>query len=164
MLIKSTSSKGDFIIEDNGIQKIELQYKKWFSSYAKAVYDNSIIEIKPQNIWCSKFDIYIDEKDIGDIIFNWKGNMIIRVINENNLENNYILKFKGLWKSSFKLENENGDVLLILKPSLNWKKLNYNYDIEIIANYYDEKELMKLLIYSGYSANLYMSMIAAAVV
>jgi len=63
-------------------------------------------------------------------------------------------------KGNFILEKENNQILeLILQPSINWRKLSYNYEIESIS---EEKQLTELLIYCGFGANLYMTMTMAA--
>ena len=70
MKIESSSSKGNFIIKNDSHNILELKYDNWFSSKAKTNYNENEITIKPQNICCSKFDIYKNDKDIGDIISN----------------------------------------------------------------------------------------------
>jgi len=140
---------------------LELKYQNWFSSKAYSKFEGNEIEIKPKNIWCSKFDIFKNKHDKGDIIFNWKGNIIIRIINDEDKEYSYLLKSKGFWKQRFELINEKEDLIFILQPSINWRKLSYNYEIESISNELGGKPLTELLIYCGFGANLYMIMMMA---
>jgi len=161
MKINSTSGKGNFLIEKDNAKILELNYSNWFSSRAKTEYNGNKIEIKPKNIWCSKFDIFKNNQDEGDIIFNWKGNIIIRILNEKNRELSFLLKAKGFWKQYFELTNENGELIFTLKPSINWKKLNYNYEIKNRSNIYENNLETELVIYSGFGANLYMTMMSA---
>lgn len=163
MKISSTSGKGNFIIEKDNNKIVEVQYKNWFSSTAKVKLERQEIKVKPKNIWCSKFDIFKNNQDKGDIIFNRKGSIIIRTINKNNKEVSFLLKAKGFWKQHFELTNQKGELIFVLKPSMNWKKMNYNYAIENISTIHEEKLITELLIYSGFGANLYMTMMMAAV-
>ena len=61
------------------IERFELKYSDWFSSDAATQFNGQTIEIRPKNIWNSKFDIFKDNQDCGDIIFNWRGHVIIRL-------------------------------------------------------------------------------------
>lgn len=88
--------------------------------------------------------------------------MIIQIINNKNIEENFLLTAKGFWKSYFELTNEEGEIVCILKSSVNWSKFNYNYEIENITNKYDENKIYELLVYSIFSANIYMMMATAA--
>ena len=48
-----------------------------------------------------------------------------------------------------------------MKPNFSWKKASYDYEIELAnhASYQEEtKAITELLIYAGFGANLYMSM------
>ena len=161
MFIKSTSSVGNFEIENHeGINILELSYTNWFSSKATTILDSTNIEIKPKNIWASKFDILKNGIDKGDITFNWKGNIIIRLENDENQENEYLLRVTGFWNSGFELIDKNDIKILSMKPNFNWKKISYNYEVEHTSNT-DEHTLTELLIYCGFGANLYMTMMMA---
>ena len=160
MQIESTSASGNFEIKSNGKKLLKLTYSNWFASNALTSFDSNNIEIKPKNIWQSKFDIIKDGIDKGDISFNWKGNVIIKLENENKVQNQYLLKAIGFWKLGFELIDEKENKILSLKPNFNWKKVNYNYEVEL-NNQEDCKESIELLIYSGFGANLYMTMMMA---
>ena len=160
MKIESTSANGNFEIKNNGKKLLELTYSNWFASNAQTSFNSINIEIKPKNIWQNKFDILKNGIDKGDISFNWKGNVIIKLENENKVQNQYLLKAIGFWKLGFELIDEKENKILSLKPNFNWKKVNYNYEVEL-NNQEDCKESIELLIYSGFGANLYMTMMMA---
>ncbi|SHI48951.1 hypothetical protein SAMN05443429_10231 [Cruoricaptor ignavus] len=162
MKIISVAGRGNFIIQRDNYEILQVKYKNWFSSNAKTKLGNENIEIKAKNIWQSKFDIIKNKKDVGDIIFNWKGDIIIRILNKENIEENFLLKSKGFWKSYFELINEEGEIVCILNSSVNWSKLNYNYEVENITDKYDEIKIYELTIYSVFGANIYMMMMTAA--
>jgi hypothetical protein len=162
MQIKSTSAKGSFEIKNNnGERLLELTYSNWFAVNAKTSFDSIDIQIKPKNIWLSKFDILKNGTDKGDIAFNWKGNIIVRLEIDNKSENQYLLKAVGFWKLGFELLDEKERKILSLKPNFNWKKISYNYEIELADNQKENKEIIELLIYSGFGANLYKAMMMA---
>lgn len=163
MKLTSSSGKGDFTLVKENQKIFELKYTNWFSSKARTALGEEMIEIRPQNIWCSKFDIFKQDLDQGDIIFNWKGNIIIRLMQEEGVEKSYLLRAKGFWNQSFELTDEADHVILLFAPSMNWKKLNYNYDVQQISEEYDEQRIHELLIYCGFGANLYMTMMATGV-
>ena len=92
MKIVSSSGKGNFKLTKNDKEICELVYSNWFSDEAKTVLNGNNIEIKPKNIWTSKVDINKNDNNIGDITFNLKSQMIIRLENPNRKEFNFVLK------------------------------------------------------------------------
>ena len=160
MKIISTSGKGNFKIERDSVEILELVYQNWFSSTASTTYNKTEIEIKSKNVWGSKFDIFKNQIDKGDIIFNWKGDIIIRLIDQSNNESSWLLKSKGFWKQQFELSDENDNLVCILRPNMNWSKLNYNYEIEYFLDTIDQEMIIQLIIYCGFGINLYMTMMA----
>lgn len=161
MRIVSSSGKGNFKLTENNKEICELAYKNWFSENAKTIINGNDIEIKPKNIWTSKVDIYKNEDIIGDITFNLKGHMVIRLEKENGREFNYLLKNKAKWKLRFEVLNESKILQFSLNSVNNWTKLNYDYDVEM-ANYNSEFAIEELLIYCGYAAYLYLAIIGAS--
>ncbi|MDD7885483.1 aminotransferase [Flavivirga sp. 57AJ16] len=162
MKIESTSSTGNFEIKNNDNNRLlELIYSNWFSSNAKTVFNSNNIEIKPKNIWASKFDIITNGSDKGDISFNWKGNIIIRLENKNKTDNQFLLKAIGLWKLGFELLDQKENKILFLKPNFKWTKFSYDYEVLLEDNIVPNNEIIELLIYSGFSANLYMTRMMA---
>ena len=159
MQIKSTSVTGNFeIINSSGERLLELTYSNWFASKAEASLESIAIQIKPKNIWYSKFDILKNGIDKGDIMFNWRGNVIIRLETDDKSENQYLLKAIGFWKPGFDLLDEKERKILSLKQKIDWEKFSYNYEIELADNQKENQEIAELLIYSGFGANLYMMM------
>ncbi|WP_348661552.1 aminotransferase [Croceibacter atlanticus] len=160
MKIISSSGKGNFKLIKNDDEVCELVYTNWFSEKAKAVLNGNNIEVKPKNIWTSKVDIFKNKSQIGDITFNLKGHMVIRLEKENGKEFNYLLKNKAKWKLRFEVFNESEAHQFSLNSVNKWTKLNYDYDVEM-ADYNSEFEIEELLIYCGYAANLYLAIISA---
>ena len=160
MKIVSSSGKGNFKLTEKNVEICEVVYNNWFSEKAKTVLNGNNIEIKPKNIWTSKVDIYKNGKHIGDITFNLRGYMVVRVQNSAGTEFNYVLKNKAKWKLRFEVYDESDNLQFALKSVNNWTKLNYDYDIEM-ATYNSEFEMEELLVYCGYATNLYLAIISA---
>jgi hypothetical protein len=160
MEIQSTSARGNFEIKDNnGETLLELTYANWFAGKAETSFESIDIQIKPKNIWQSQFDILKNGIEKGDIVFNWKENIIITLKIDNKSENKYLLKAISPWKMGFELLDEKERKILSLKQNINWKKISYNYEIELADNQKVKQEIVELLIYSGFGANLYMTVV-----
>ena len=160
MEIHSASGKGDFVITKEGSELLKVRYDNWFSSRAKTNYNGRNIVIKPKNIWCSKFDVFIDDNDVGDLLFNWKGEIIIRVLRKKS-EKSYLLRSKGFWKQTFELMDESNNLVLRLGPKMK-SNGNFDYVVDRKASYIKEEEWVELLIFCGFAANLYLSTSQAA--
>lgn len=160
MHIVSSSGKGNFKITEKNSEICELVYTNWFSEKAKTMLNGNQIEIKPKNIWTSKVDIYKNGTNIGDITFNLKGQMIIRLEKSNGTECHYVLKNKAKWKLKFEVYNASETLQFSLHSVNNWNKLNYDYAIEM-ADYDSEFDIKELLVYCGYATNLYLAIISA---
>ncbi len=132
MKLISTSGRGNFKIQKDDSDVLELTYKKWFSSQASKEFNGVKIENKPKNAVSSKYFIYKDQANKGEITFNWKGNITILLKDKQDNENRWFLKSKGFWKQHFELTDQSDNLILILKPTMNWRKMNYNYDIETV--------------------------------
>ena len=151
MKIYSTSDNGNFKIQSDNKDLLELEYKNSFSSIASTNLDNTEIEIRPKNIWNSSFDIFHDGKDAGNIIFNWRGDAVITINNEKYL-------FKAIeWNSKFELLNEKEEKIVLIIPNYKWEKKKYDYELEVVTENFDFSRLVELLIYVGFSANLHMT-------
>ena len=161
MKIVSSAGKGNFKLIENNQEICELVYNNWFSEKAKTSLNGNNIEIKPKNIWTSRVDIFKNENKIGDITFNLKGHMVIRLTKSNGEEFNYLLKNKAQWRLRFDVFNESDVHQFSLNSTNTWTKLNYDYDIEMTE--YDSKfEIEELIVYCGYAANLYLAIIGSA--
>lgn len=146
--IESVSSKGDYKIESQGL-KINVEYENWFSSKAMTKLNEENYEIKSNSIWHNNFTISQSGKEIGKISFNWKGNAILSLS-----EQEFILKFKGLLNRRFELENKESDLLMVIVPGIKWTKLKYDYEIEIDDKKIEADILQVLLFAVSYATNI----------
>lgn len=161
MKIISSSAIGNFKLIDRDQEIYELEYNNLFSQKAKTEFNGNIIEIRPKSIWTSKASIYKNQKEIGDISMNLKGQIVIKLLTAKGNEFNFFMKNKGLWNPKFKVFNDAKVLQFSLNSANNWKKLNYDYTIEM-AEFRSEFDFKELLIYCGYAANLYLALISAA--
>ena len=157
MRIESIDSKGSFVIKDDSTDFLKVFYKKWFSSQAETDLNGNELIIKPKDIWQSKFDILKDGMDKGDIVFTWKGDIVISLEDKIGNNSEWIVKTKGFWDYRFEVFNSNEKLTLILKPNFNWKNFKYNYEIKTLDESIPENEILELILFSTFGANLYKS-------
>jgi len=158
LLLESIDSRGSFRLLRDGAEQFQLKYQNWFSSKAMTAYNDQQIIMKSKNIWMSKFDIFKNDKDVGDIIFNWMGHVIIRLTRADGKgEDEFLLKHRGILSTQYELRTENNEHLLTLKAGFNWKKFKYNYEVIREKHDYPAIVLDELLIYCGFAANLHMT-------
>ncbi|HEY0655786.1 MAG TPA: hypothetical protein VGD65_21775 [Chryseosolibacter sp.] len=136
-------------------------YKNWFSSAGSANTKFGKVEIKAMDGWESSFHVFCDGNDVGEIHFNWKGNIIITLENAGGEKKTMVLKNVSL-KSDWVLQDENADVILTLHSDTHWTKVDYRYDVQLLRDV--DIPIPLLLIACGYGTNLNMSMIAALIV
>jgi len=68
ILLESIDSRGSFRLLRDGAEQFQLQYQNWFSSKAETDFNDQQIMMKSKNIWMSKFDIFKDGVDVGDVL------------------------------------------------------------------------------------------------
>jgi len=160
--IVSKSGKGNFSLCDEKKKELcKVTYDNMFSSKARTIINKDQFEIKARNIWWRKFDMFKNGIDIGDIVFNWRGHIIIRILGNDNKEHHFLMKRKGFWKSRFELENENEQKVLTMYAGYNWSKWRYNFDIQVHQQLPSVILSEELLVYCAYAANLYLSQMSA---
>ncbi|WP_420152966.1 hypothetical protein [Siphonobacter sp.] len=156
-LIKSVESGFEIYSEaENPV--VTFTYDSWFSSIGQAEVNQRKLKIKSKNAWASKFDVFIDDVDQGDIVFNWMGQIIIR-LSVDGPEKVYLLKSRGVWNHHFILEDTEGITLMLIIPKYNWSNLNYEYQLKIEGN---QAVPLELVTSCQYAINLYMTMLTTA--
>ena len=150
MRFRLKNSRGNFIFEKEKIDVFELKFPKWYSHRAEVSYNKYIIEIKPKSIWSSKYYIYKNSQEKGSITSNWKGEVSIQFYDERNNKNVYKLMKRGHWKEKFEVYDEKMSVITTVIKSLNWKKLNSDYEIATKVHELEEKHFNELMIYIGF--------------
>lgn len=154
MLIEIISYKQDFRITNGYFVYTEVIYNDMFSYKISTDLLGVTVDIKPRNIWNSKFDIFKNGIDCGDLIFNWKGEVIMRLIDDTGQETNYLFKSHGFFGQHMLLYDIDEKVIFSLKPSFDWSKFKRYYKVGHICIDYSEQEIVELLLYAAYGANL----------
>ncbi|HEY0741758.1 MAG TPA: hypothetical protein VGD40_09855 [Chryseosolibacter sp.] len=161
-VIISKGGVGEFkILTSAGDYITVFSYKNWFSSAGSANTSLGKVEIKAMDGWESSFHIFCDGQDIGEIHFNWKGNIIVTLENSEREKKTLQLRSVSL-KSDWVLEDEHGDPLVKLHSDTHWTKVDYRYDVEVLRD--AGIPIPLLLIACGYGTNLNMSMVSALLV
>jgi hypothetical protein len=138
----------------------KLSYKSWFKFDAIIEMANyASYQVEPKGFWGTTIEL----KDNGNVLLefnmNWNGEVVLQTY-FNETEKGYIFKDRGAFRESFILIDQEGTELLIIKPHLKWKLMNYEYGFTTSDSFesFSNKEL--LLLTSLHCANYYMSMIA----
>ena len=164
MKIISTSSRGNFIYERDEKKILELVHPKWFSKKAIIKYNNKNIKIEPKNYWGSKYLILKEGVENGSIDVDWKNNITITFIDQNEITQMFKLANKGFWKQQFEFSNLKGEIVIVLTPLKTWKKWTNDLAIESSLNYSNQKYFDELVIYCGFVVRLIQQYAGAGVV
>lgn len=162
--IISTSSRGNFIYERNENKIIEFVYPKWFSKKAITKYDNTNIKIEPKNYWGKTYLILKEGLEKGSIDLDWKNNITITFMDQNEITRTYKMTKKGFWKQQFEFSNLKREIEIVLIPLSNWKKWTNDLAVESPYNCADQKHFDELVIYCGFVVRLIQQYAGAGVV
>lgn len=163
MKIVSTSSRGNFIYEKNEKKILELVHPKWFSKKAFVKYDNKKIKIEPKNYWGSKYFILEEEVEKGSIDIDWKNNITITFIDQNQTTQIFKMEEKGFWKQQFEFSILEEELVGVLTPLSNWKNWRNDFAIDSSPKYSDQKCFDELIIYCGFVVRLIQQYASAGV-
>ncbi len=134
---------------------IELPYR----NDGKFIYKDANYKIKSANMWGTKFDLYKSENDIGDISYNWKGEIIIRLENAFQFTKHFILKASDYSGTKYELRDflTNKIFKIDLIATLDVDHYDYHFEIEELVVEEDENEIdeMLLLTFATYAISLY---------
>jgi hypothetical protein len=135
----------------------EVVYKSMFSSKVHFNIGENEYEINPNNIWETKFDLLKNGVDIGDIVYNWKGEVVLKLKNRIAMTKYFLLKNISILSTSFILKDYLTNELWTLKPVWNWKGLNTNFEITKMPGFAEEDNevnQIELLIMALYAIQL----------
>ena len=154
MKIISTSSLGNFIYEKNEKKILELVHPKWFSKKAIIKYNNKVIKIEPENYWRTRYIILKKGGEKGSIDVDWKNNITITFIDQDEITQTFKMTKKGFWKQRFELSNIEGEIVIVLIPLSTWKNWRNDLAIESSPKYSNQKYFDELIIYCGFVVRL----------
>lgn len=157
----NTSLSFDLTKDDKLIGK--LSYKSWFKFNAEMeIANNSNYQIEPKGFWGTTIELKEKEKVLLKFKMNWNGEIVVQTYFDA-FEKDYIFKQRGVFKESFILINQEEIELLVMKPHMKWRKMNYEYQITTsdLFETFSNKEI--LLMTSLLCSNYYMSMMSSAI-
>ncbi|MBK7409545.1 MAG: hypothetical protein IPJ40_16785 [Saprospirales bacterium] len=161
--IRTITARGNFEVFDAD-QRLwaHLNYPSWLSAKATGEANGRVLEIVPRNVFNSKFDILLDGEDVGDIVFNWKMQMIIRLLDYQRQERHYLLRIKGVFNQRFLLEDDIKNPIFVMAPRFRWSKMRYDYRVYPLETQYLQSPEETMLAICTYAANLYKTRKGAA--
>jgi hypothetical protein len=167
MQYKITTKSKSFRIDDihSGKELVSVFYESIWNSNASFSLEGESYEIKSSNAWQTKFDLFKNEIDIGDIDYNWKGEIIIRLKNNDLMTKHFILKCTNMFMSEFSLKDFLTNKLWSIKAQWEWKAFNYVFYISREEGFEEEEnnvDEMELLVAATYAAILYLRMASSA--
>ena len=164
MKIISSSSRGNFIYERDEKKILELIHPKWYSKKAIVKYNDRDIKIEPKNYWGSKYLILKGGGKKGSIDVDWKNNITITFVDQNEITQIFKVVKKGFWKQQVEFSNIKEEVVVVLKPLSTWKSWRNDFAVESSPKYSDQKYFNELIIYCGFVVRLIQQYARAGVV
>jgi hypothetical protein len=139
----------------------KLAYEKWASYSATATTQYAeFFDFKAKGFWQQYIAVERDGVEIASLKMNWKGNIVID-IKGNDIEQDYIVKSVGLWRTHFTLQDRFSNDIIALHPHLRWKTGNYEYTLDINPDFMNQTDETLILI-AVYCANYIMAMMHGA--
>ena len=164
MKIISSSSRGNFIYERDEKKILELIHPKWYSKKAIVKYNDRDIKIEPKNYWGSKYLILKGGGKKGSIDVDWKNNITITFVDQNEITQIFKVVKKGFWKQQVEFSNIKEEVVVVLRPLSSWKNWRNDFAVESSPKYSDQKYFNELIIYCGFVVRLIQQYARAGVV
>ncbi|RYY39352.1 MAG: hypothetical protein EOO08_10940 [Chitinophagaceae bacterium] len=156
---KATNSQIFNLFDING-KLGELGYQHWYSFHAEIrMSDGRKYMLEPKGFWDAKVELKDGTRTLLEFKMGWKGIVIKSLF--NGIEDNYLLKYKGLLSNKFVLLDTNNQELLVAETSFKWTKLSFDYNIETTQAFdnLDNKELF--LLTTIHCINYFLKMAAA---
>ena len=127
-MIAEAKTRNSYEIIENNEVKGTLTYKTMFKASADI---NTLNDGNHSIKWffaflVAKFKITQNDRETIKLNMNWKGNFSITM--ENGIE--YKFATKGFFKRRTFIENQESKELIEISQKYNWKRWNYEYEIE----------------------------------
>ncbi|MDR6920233.1 MULTISPECIES: hypothetical protein [Chryseobacterium] len=152
-----------FEVTDEGHTIGKLIYKGWFSFNAEIQTSEVSYQIEPKGFWGTTIELKDNEKVLLKFRLNWNGEIVVQTY-FNGVKESYAFKYRGVFKESFVLTDQEGTELMVMKPHLKWTSMNYEYRITTSDAFEASSYKDILLLNSLHCANYYMAMITSAMI
>ena len=143
----------------------------WSISISSYIFFNVIsfllyifIKIEPKNYWGKTYLILKEGAEKGSIDVDWKNNITITFIDQNEITQIFKMTKKGFWKQQFEFSNLKGEIVIVLIPLSTWKKWTNDLAIASPSQCADQKYFDELVIYCGFVVRLIEQYAGAGVV
>ena len=161
-IVKAASNK-HYSVWQEETEIGNLVCEKWFSFKAvMSIRNKGTFQVIPKGFWGSTIEVWKDDKLVLNFKMHWNGQIIIKTWFAG-VEDAFIFKNKGIFKSGYILQNKEGKELLEITPDFSWKKLHCNYIIHT-SGMPDNEFGDLLMITSVHCANYFMAMATTAVI
>ncbi|GAP42538.1 hypothetical protein TBC1_11669 [Lentimicrobium saccharophilum] len=106
-------------------------------------------EIRPLDIWRSKFEILHNSK--AEIAFNrkWNGKTLIDVIRQGHRQS-YIFQPKGFFDYRYVLMDNDKREMAVLRTKFLWKGFKYDFDLQVSDSLKRREEWLLLVVLQTY--------------
>jgi hypothetical protein len=157
MNIICNHSKKFSLVDSNEVLG-ELVYKSIFSYQAEIHIGEHTYKIKTSGIFLTTIEVFEENNVVAELNMNWKGHIVFKN-NSSKTPVNYLFTNKGFWNTRYVIQKENQEEIVVIRPSFNWKKMNYNYAVEV-----DKTESNPFVILmAAYCANYYIATMSGAI-
>jgi hypothetical protein len=130
-LAAKSLNRTTYALQEGEKQLGRLSYKGWFSRKAEIIISpNESYQVIPHGFFFrtitigNGIDIYLSIR-----FSNW-GRMNFTMTRQG-IEYRMAFRRKGIFSMDHILVNQNREQLMLLKPSFNWRRFTYEYDIEV---------------------------------
>lgn len=159
--VKSEDTK-HFSLTINDQEIGRLKYEKWFSFKAEMILEGiGTYQIEPKGFWGTTIELKQNENILLNFKMNWNGSIVINS-RLDETERDFILKHKGLFKSSYVLLSKEEEELLVIQPDFKWSKFNYDYNISTTDLFDNLSFDVTLILTTIHCVNYYMTMVSTA--
>lgn len=156
----SNSLSFEVVKEEQLIGK--LTYTSWFKF--SAVIENAdgqTYQVEPKGFWGTTIELKDRDRVLLKFRMNWNGEIIVQTYFDG-LKESYVFKHRGIFKEAFVLTDKIGTEFLVMKPSLKWNLMDYEYRITTSDAFETVSHKDILLLNSLHCANYYMSMMMSS--
>ena len=138
----------------------KISYKNWLKFKAVLVIgDYKTYLVEPKGFWGTTIELKDGEQVLLKFNMNWNGDIVI-TSHFNGIAKDYIFRHKGFFRESFVLTDHEGIELLVIKPQIKWRQMNYEFKITTTDVFETNVNKNILLMNALLCANYYLSMSA----
>lgn len=137
----------------------KLSYNRWYEFDANIDFCNgSSYQLETHGLWNTSIILKDGDKVLLKFQLNWNGEIVFEINPGENSAKDFVIRPKGIFKSTYVLLDQEEEELIFIQPILKWKKMNFEYKIETSDRFEDNPAKHILLMAAIHSANYYVAM------